>query len=45
MTYSFSSLLPADFEDLVRDLVSKTVEIRFEGFSEGPDGCLPGIRS
>jgi DNA polymerase III delta prime subunit len=45
MTYSFSTLLPADFEDLVRDLVGRKLAIRFEGFSAGPDGGIDGRHS
>ena len=32
MTYDFSSLAPADFEDLVRDLIGLECAMRFEAF-------------
>jgi hypothetical protein len=42
MSYNFANLSPADFEDLVRDLVGRELKIRFEGFSAGPDGGIDG---
>src|SRR5712692_10206007 len=42
MIYNFSNLSPADFEDLVRDLVGNELGIRFESFSAGPDGGVDG---
>jgi hypothetical protein len=42
MSYNFSSLSPADFEDLSRELVGKKMGVRFEGFSAGPDGGIDG---
>lgn len=42
MPYDFTSLLPADFEDLVRDLVGKMLGVRFEAFGPGPDGGIDG---
>ena len=42
MSYTFSSLLPADFEDLARDLLGKALKLRFEGFATGPDGGIDG---
>lgn len=45
MAYDFSSLLPADFEDLVRDLVGKVLDVRFEAFGPGPDGGMDGRHS
>jgi DNA polymerase III delta prime subunit len=42
MTYSFSSLSHADFEDLSRDLVGRDLGLRFEGFGPGPDGGIDG---
>jgi DNA polymerase III delta prime subunit len=42
MSYNFSNLSPADFEDLVRDLVGQELGIRFESFSAGPDGGVDG---
>lgn len=42
MTYNFSNLSPADFEDLSRELVGKELGIRFESFAAGPDGGIDG---
>lgn len=42
MSYTFSSLSPADFEDLARDLIGRELKIRFEAFSAGPDGGMDG---
>lgn len=37
MTYNFSTLAHADFEDLVRDLLGRELGVRFEAFGPGPD--------
>jgi TIR domain/Restriction endonuclease len=42
MNYDFSSLSHSEFEDLARDLVGRETELRFEAFSEGPDGGIDG---
>jgi hypothetical protein len=42
MSYDFASLSPADFEDLVRDLVNRELGVRFEAFAPGPDGGIDG---
>lgn len=42
MPYDFRSLLPADFEDLARDLAWKAFGRRFEAFGPGPDGGVDG---
>ena len=42
MSYNFSNLSPADFEDLVRDLIGQELGIRFESFTAGPDGGVDG---
>lgn len=42
MTYSFETLSPADFEDLVRDLIGCELGVRFEAFGPGPDGGVDG---
>lgn len=42
MSYNFSNLSPADFEDLVRDLIGRELRIRLEGFGPGPDGGVDG---
>lgn len=42
MAYTFESLSPADFEDLVRDLIGKALLCRFEAFGPGPDGGIDG---
>ena len=38
----FSNLAPADFEDLVRDLVGRELCMCFEAFGPGPDGGIDG---
>jgi len=43
MNYSFASLSPNDFEELARELVGAELEIRFEAFTEGPDGGIDGL--
>lgn len=45
MAYDFSSLSPADFEDLSRDLLGKELRMRFEAFAAGPDGGVDGRHS
>ena len=42
MSYTFSTLSPADFEDLVRDLIGRELGVRFEAFCAGPDGGVDG---
>jgi len=42
MTHDFSSLSPADFEDLTRDLLGRELGIRFEAFPDGPDDGMDG---
>ncbi len=42
MAYEFGNLSPADFEDLVRDLVGREFGVRFEAFAPGPDGGMDG---
>ena len=42
MRYTFSGLSPADFEDLVRDLIGSELGVRFEAFCAGPDGGIDG---
>ena len=42
MSYSFSGLSSADFEDLVRDLIGCELGVRFEAFCAGPDGGIDG---
>ncbi|XQA62839.1 restriction endonuclease [Xanthomonas sacchari] len=42
MSYDFRNLSPADFEDLVRDLIGKEEGFRFEAFCAGPDGGIDG---
>lgn len=42
MSYSFSNLSPADFEDLCRDLLGAELGVRFEAFGPGPDGGMDG---
>ena len=42
MSYDFSSLSPADFEDLSRDLIGREMNVRFESFGPGPDGGADG---
>jgi hypothetical protein len=41
-TYDFKNLSYADFEDLARDLIGKELSVRFEAFTEGPDGGMDG---
>lgn len=43
--YDFKNLSFADFEDLSRDLIGKELGVRFEAFSEGPDGGMDGRHS
>lgn len=45
MSYNFSNLSPADFEDLARDVIGKELSIRFEAFAAGPDGGIDGRHS
>jgi energy-coupling factor transporter ATP-binding protein EcfA2 len=42
MAYTFTSLSPADFEDLSREVIGAEIGVRFEGFSAGPDGGADG---
>lgn len=42
MTYDFTNLSHADFEDLARDLVGSEMKARFEAFAAGPDGGIDG---
>ena len=42
MAYEFGNLSPADFEDLVRDLIGREFAVRFEAFAPGPDGGMDG---
>lgn len=42
MAYDFTTLSPADFEDLCRDLVGRELGIQFEAFTPGPDGGIDG---
>ncbi len=42
MSYNFSTLSSADFEDLVRDLIGRELGVRFEAFCAGPDGGIDG---
>jgi hypothetical protein len=42
MAYNFSTLAPADFEDLARELIGRELEMRFEVFAAGPDGGIDG---
>lgn len=42
MSYTFEGLLPADFEDLARDLVGADLGVRFEAFAAGPDSGMDG---
>ncbi len=42
MSYDFSNLAPADFEDLARDLIGRELCMRFEAFGPGPDGGMDG---
>ena len=42
MSYDFSNLSHADFEDIVRDLIGRELNVRFEAFGVGPDGGIDG---
>jgi DNA polymerase III delta prime subunit len=42
MSYNFANLSPADFEDLVRDLIGRHLRLKFEAFTAGPDGGMDG---
>lgn len=42
MSYDFSNLSWADFEDLALDLIGKELGIRFEAFCAGQDGGIDG---
>lgn len=42
MTYDFSALSYADFEDISRDLIGRQLGVRFEAFAPGPDGGMDG---
>jgi hypothetical protein len=42
MTHDFSSLSPAEFEDLTRDLLGRELGVRFEAFPDGPDDGMDG---
>ncbi|MBI1203845.1 MAG: hypothetical protein GC182_15195 [Rhodopseudomonas sp.] len=42
MSYNFSNLSPADFEDFSRELIGKELGIRFEAFAPGPDQGIDG---
>jgi Restriction endonuclease len=42
MAYEFGNLSPADFEDLVLDLIGREFGVRFEAFAAGPDGGMDG---
>lgn len=43
--YDFGNLSPIEFESLCVDLVSAETGLRFERFSEGPDGGIDGRHS
>lgn len=45
MSYDFTNLSHADFEDLVRDLIGRELGVRFEAFGPGPDGGMDGRHS
>jgi len=45
VSYNFSSLNFADFEDLVLDLIGREIGVRFEAFAEGADGGIDGRHS
>lgn len=45
MNYDFRNLSSVDFEDLVRDLIGKEEELRFEAFCAGPDNGIDGRHS
>lgn len=42
MAHDFSSLSPAEFEDLTRDLLGRELGVRFEAFTDGPDDGMDG---
>jgi hypothetical protein len=42
MDYDFSKLSHTDFESLARDLIGHAIGVRFEAFTEGPDGGIDG---
>lgn len=42
MGYDFTTLSPADFEDLCRDLIGREIGVQFEAFTPGPDGGIDG---
>lgn len=42
MAHDFSTLAPADFEDLARELLGREFALRFEAFAAGPDGGIDG---
>jgi hypothetical protein len=45
MGYDYKNLSPADFEDLVRDLIGRDMGVRFEAFAPGPDQGMDGRHS
>lgn len=45
MSYDFSTLAPADFEDLARELIGQELGLRFEAFAAGPDNGIDGRHS
>jgi hypothetical protein len=45
MSTDFSTLSHSDFENLARDLIGRELDIRFEGFPEGPDDGMDGRHS
>jgi hypothetical protein len=45
MSYDFANLSPADFEDLVRELIGHELKVRFEAFGAGPDDGMDGRRA
>ena len=45
MSYDFRNLSHADFEDLVLDLVGRSIDKKFERFCAGPDGGVDGRHS
>lgn len=42
MTYDFATLSPFDFQELARQLVSREIGVRLEGFAEGRDDGIDG---
>lgn len=42
MAHDFSTLAPADFEDLTREILGREFALRFEAFAAGPDGGIDG---